>query len=389
MRFALQAFLITVCGTAVAAPGDVSFELLDRGDAVEVIAHNVKASRTQVSPIRQRLEVTVVGRPSAPSKVPADATVKVIEFDLGVEPRVLSVKLGFERADVKALARFAQAIQVGDDLHLLFPRKLPAEGVIPKLPDPTLPAIVKPVELPKAVPPAVKPEAKSDAKIETKPETKIDAKIEAKPEAKIDAKPEGAAEIDAKTEPKAAPLAAKAEPKAAATLAPAAEDDSWTKLSTFGAIGLAAAGIGAWLLKKRRTAQPQASTIEIIATRGLGGKAKIVWFSAGGRDMVVSVTPNQVRMLGQWQRKAGQVAAHQTVAPPQSLPEATALPEIRAPRITASSAAVAGILRLRAQTAQMTAQPDPFKVSDEVATGDVEADEVWARELLAASGSRR
>ncbi len=410
MRLAL--LLLLIPATALANT-DVSFELLDRGDSVEVIAHNVKASRTAVSPIRQRLEVTVVGRPYAAGKVPTDANVKVIEFDMGAEPRVLSVKLNYERADVKALARFAQAIQVGDDLHVMFPRKLPAEGTIVKLPDPTMPAIVKATD--------VKLDVKTDAKVDPKNAVKIDPKIDAtKVDPKLDATkidPKNVvasaklddidddtkldtAKIEAKPTPK---LAAKAEPKA--TLAPAPENDGWTKLSTYGAIGLGAAGLGAWLLKKRRAPAVATSTIDIIAQRALGGKAKIVWFTAGGREMVVAVTQNSVRLLGQWPKDAAHDAP--MFAEPTALPEATALPEM--PRISrtmsrtslerevaaarhtrpdigvdAASPTVTGILKLRAQTVQ----PIDLRVSDEVATGDTEADEVWARELLAA-GSRR
>jgi flagellar biogenesis protein FliO len=360
MRLALLFLLIPVAASA--APTDVSFELLDRGDAVEVIAHNVKASRTAVTAMRSRLEVPVVGRPSAASKVPTDATVKVIEFDLGSEPRVLSVKLGFERPDVKSLARFAQAIQVGDDLHLLFPRQVPAEGAIVKLPEPTLPAVVPTILRPVAVEPA-KPVEPPKAVV-TEPAKPLTSTV---------------------------PLVAKAEPKpivhAALTAAP--DDESWTKLSTYGAIGLAIAGIGAWILKRRRTQQPAVSTIDVIAQRSLGGKAKIVWFSAGGRDMVVAVTPNQVRMLGQWKR---------TGEPAVRLPEATALPEPRSTpelrsipaRAPTASPAVSGILKLRERAT--TVQPTELKeirINEDVATGDYEADELWARELLAAGGGRR
>jgi hypothetical protein len=45
------------------------------------------------------------------------------------------------------------------------------------------------------------------------------------------------------------------------------------------------------------------------------------------------------------------------------------------------SPAVSGILRLRARTGQMP-------ISEAVATGEVEADELWAKEILAATGGR-
>ncbi|HSR98014.1 MAG TPA: hypothetical protein VLM79_13230, partial [Kofleriaceae bacterium] len=48
------------------------------------------------------------------------------------------------------------------------------------------------------------------------------------------------------------------------------------------------------------------------------------------------------------------------------------------------SPAVSGILRLRGRTGQMAAV-----LPDEIASGDVAADELWAKEILAATGARR
>jgi flagellar biogenesis protein FliO len=308
-------------------------------------------------------------------------------------------------------------------------------------------------------------------------------------------------------------------------------DDAWSKISMYGALGLAAIGAGIWLIRRRKGGNvPAHSSIEVIAQRSLGGKARIVWLSAGQREMIVSVTAQQVRMLGQWrktdaglptaqtyqdarpdarnqmldrllektrgahdqaatdqpdnlsiannlprterrtgqftipERRTGQLAVPgQYTAPERRTgsfpavdgrglppdgsapgggrgsidrpnerrtgsfaavdgrglpPDGSALGEGRgsiakpAERRTGSfaavdgrglppdgsapgggrgsidgrgapSPAVSGILRLRGRTGQMPA------VSDEVATGDVEADELWAREILAATGARR
>jgi len=117
----------------------------------------------------------------------------------------------------------------------------------------------------------------------------------------------------------------------------------------------------------------------VIAQRALGGKAKVMWLAAGTREMIVSVTPQGVRMLGQWKR---------TGAPnndfPLPLPEAQMVERSISGRIlsrAATSPAVSGLIRLRAQT-----QP---VISQDVATEDVEADAQWAKDLLAATGGRR
>ncbi|HEY0191193.1 MAG TPA: hypothetical protein VGC42_08745, partial [Kofleriaceae bacterium] len=120
--------------------GAPSFELIDRGDTVEVIAHNIKASRTAVLPLRSRLQIPIAGAPVAKRVTPADRTVKLVELDSEDATRVLSVKLGFEYPETKLVSRYAQAIQIGDDLHVLVPRAVPVDGVAPKLPEPTLSA---------------------------------------------------------------------------------------------------------------------------------------------------------------------------------------------------------------------------------------------------------
>jgi flagellar biogenesis protein FliO len=364
--------LIALPAAALADPAP-SFEVLDRGTAVEVIARNVTMANTAITPIRSRLEVPLVGHPRAEKVLPTDATVKLVELD-GNTQRVLSVKLDFERPEVKALAKYAQAIQVGSDVHIMFPRLVPVAGSAVVLPEPTLPAAlaaklattaplpIAAVTAPAPVVPAA--EAKIEAKIEPKIEPKTEPKTETKP-------------VAAMTAP-----ATTAKP---ATAAPAKED-AWQKLSMYGAIGLAAVGCGVWLLRRRKAQQGVVSTIDVIAQKSLGGKAKIVWFTAGGREMVVAVTPQSVRMLGQWKKSAG--PADNLVSSP--LPAAQTYNEggreVRAEK-GASSAAVGGILKLRERRSVHNI-PMPM-VSDEVATDDIEADTAWAKEILAATGARR
>jgi len=372
MRLAVIA-LIAVPAAAFADPTP-TFEVLDRGTAVEVIAHNVTMANTAITPIRSRLEVPLVGHPRADKALPTDATVKVVEFD-GNEQRVLSVKLGFERPEVKALAKFAQAIQVGSDVHIMFPRLVPAVGAAIVLPEPTLPAALAaklaqaPVPVATVTAPApVAPEAKVAAPVpptETKPEPKAEPKT---------------------TEPVAATTA----PTPATTAKPAtvapAKEDAWQKLSMYGAIGLAAIGCGMWLLRRRKAQQGVVSTIDVIAQKSLGGKAKIVWFTAGGREMVVAVTPQAVRMLGQWKKSAGNTENIASSPLPAAQTYAEGSREVR-PEKGASSAAVGGILKLRERRSVHNI-PMPL-VSDEVATDDIEADTAWAKEILAATGARR
>jgi flagellar biogenesis protein FliO len=349
MRLAVVAAFVP--SVAVAAP-EITLEMIDRGDAVEVIAHNVKATHTTVNPVRSRLEVPLAGYPMAKPAAPTDTTVKVIELD-GGEVRSLSVKLNYERNDVRTLSRFAQVIQVGDDVHLIFPRKLPVEGEAVKLPEPTLPPALA-ATLAKPEPkPAAKPEPK-------KPEPAAAAKIEPPPAPKPDPVPT----------------------KKAAQIPTVTDDDASSKLAMYAALGLAAIGGGLWIMKKRKTAQVQTASIDVVAQRSLGGKTKIVWLTAGAREMLVAVTPQNVRMLGQWDKGDAPPADEPAFAPPAMPRTVTSRMSTQMPAVT--SPAVDGILKLRRQTGAFTVPA----VNDEVATDDVEADAAWAREMFVATGRR-
>ena len=496
---------------APAAPAPIEpvrFELLDRGDAVEVIAHNVKAARTAISPVRQRLEVPIVGAPQAKRVTPGDATVKLIELDREESTHVLSVKLGLERADVKALSRFAQAIQVGDDLHLLVPRKLPEADTAARLPEPTLPPALAKIDVPAtpvvgprpeptapptAPPTAARPDAaRRDAPgpvpvVPGKPRSAAEAlaagglaapTTPARAAATRDATAPTAANApnapDTANSPNApnAPKAANSSNAAAGThdTAPAADardapspapgkslrqtlasdrDDDWSKIALYAALGVGAAGAGVWVMRRRRGAHPDAiASIDVIAQRSIGGKARLVWFRAGPREMIVAVTAQQVRMLGQWRRteraserpderfserpderfserpdeRAYERPSERAYERPSeramtgrlpfasgsspgigsglpaaypddgrrettnSMPSMQAIPGMPGiPYEKPLSPAVSGLLRLRNRTGQIPAITDPEGDADPA------ADELWAKEILAATnrGARR
>jgi flagellar biogenesis protein FliO len=351
------AFLLVMISGGVAA-AEPHFEVIDRGTAVEVIAHDVKAARTAVNPARSRLEIDLVGFPKIRALVPNDKSIKVIELD-GSNPRRLSVKLPFERTNVKTMAKFAQAIQVGDDLHLLFPRDVPAEGARVVLPEPTLPTHIAA----KLATPAIGPQLPTQA---TKPEVPAAAandKIETKPEAKSE---KGDA-LPKKEEDKKSFLAA---------------EEPSSNFSMYAMAGLGAIALGLYMFKNKKAAlAPVASTIDVIATRSLGSKAKVVWLNAGGREMVVAVTPQAVRMLGQWKKSENASFSNST---PANMPFAQALESQQrsAPR-AATSSPVAGILKLRERASTYEG------LNEDIATGDLDADAQWAKEIFAASGGRK
>ena len=58
--------LVLICLTAGAAAADSKIDVLDRGDAVEVIAHDMKALKTDIATVRSRLEIPVAGTSATP-----------------------------------------------------------------------------------------------------------------------------------------------------------------------------------------------------------------------------------------------------------------------------------------------------------------------------------
>jgi len=345
MRLVAIAVLCTGVAVSHADPAP-RFEVIDRDGAVEIIARDIKAVSTTIKPVRSRLEVPIAATENIPKLLPAgDKTVRVVELE-GRSQRVLSVKLAMERPEVQALSKIAQAIQVGDDLHILVPRQLPAAGQTITLPEPTLP-------------PQLAAKAAAIAPVPT---------IETKPAAPR-AEPAPAAGVQAPASP-AQPATTSAVPSKPGPIARAPEPRDNTPILL--ALTLAALGSAVWL-KRRNAKKPvePTSSIEIVAQKSLGAKAKIVWVRAGERDMIVAVSPQSVRTLGQWRRSDAQTANARS-----PLPEAVTH---AAPADRSSSPAVAGILKLRARTS----------TNHDLLVDEGAADDAWAKEILAATGARR
>nr|HEX4316677.1 flagellar biosynthetic protein FliO [Kofleriaceae bacterium] len=351
-RVVLWAFAVMVPAVASAEP---RFEVIDRGDAIEVIGHDIMTARTTITAARSRLEIPLAAGAMPVAKrvdLKNDATMLLAEID--PDAHAVSVKLTMDHAGVVAIAKASQAMQIGDDIHVLVPRK--PEGVV--LPEPTLAVVVKPqaeadkaktaetektAETVASPSPSPSPSMSTTTTTSTVPATSV-AGI---PTVKDDAKP----------------------------IASATADDGGTPMATYIGGGLLAIAAGVWLWRrKKKPAMPQ-TTIDVIAQRSLGGKAKIVWLGAGGRELLVAVTPNNVRLLGDWPRgEAPATAQIATAAHPQiPMARTTTATDIKSPAVT-------GILKLRERASTA--------VNAEVATDDVEADATWARELLAATGRR-
>ena len=141
------------------------------------------------------------------------------------------------------------------------------------------------------------------------------------------------------------------------------------------------------VLRRKKVLSPAAPgpQLDVLASKSLGGKTRIVWLGAGDRELVVAVSPQQVNLLGQWRR--GEVEHAPERAPlrletgrddgePTFAAGSAQLPRTR----TLNTSAVSGIMRLRGKVPPIT---------DDAHGDDSDADEKWARDILAATGGRR
>jgi flagellar biogenesis protein FliO len=345
--------LFIVCALTTAASAEPRFEVLDRENAVEVIAYDVKATSTKISPIRTRLEVPIAPTASIPKLQPAgEKTIKVVERD----HNMLSVKLAFEHPEVVELAKAAQAIQVGDDLHIIVPRDVPVAAKPNTLPPPTLP-------------PKLAEQAAASAPVPVVTTPRPQPVVAPEPVAPAPVTP-------AKTDVKQKPAVARP-----------AEGSSRTNTLVLGALALVALGCGTWLTRRNRNAAQATSKIDVIAQRALGAKAKIVWLRAGERELLVTVAAQSVQVVTHW--PTGE-------SPPARAALPTAFAQA-APEQGPASPAVAGILKLRART---NAEQNDTVVQPALSgirklraltqdDANAVADAEWAKEILAATASAR
>ena len=342
MRWKLIPLIACLVPAHARADESISFQVVDHGDQVEVIAHNLAMKSGTISSVRSRLEVPLTGTPSATRQFMQDSTVMQVELD----GFALSVKTRLEKPEVHELAKLAKAEQVGNDIHMFFPR----HAVVP---------VAKPSPSPSPSPiPALTPAA-----------------VAAPAPAPVATPAPAPAPVAAPTPaPVATPAPAVAKPEPAKLSAPIPpEKRDWSGTGFYAIASLMALGGAAYMMKKKQKSATTAAAIDVIAQRTLGTKAKVVWLAAGQREMIVAVTGTQMRMLAQWPRGTMQ-------APIAELPTATL--EQAPPERPSLSPSVAGILKLRAATERGRTPTLPQIPAIEDDGIDLE----WAKELVTASG---
>lgn len=445
------AVALAITSTAHAQVARPKLKIIDRGAQVEVVVSDVQLPASPTMSVRfDRIELPLAGRPvEVNDSYPRGLVVRIDVRNDG-KAKTLIVRLRRSYAVVAELAKGAVARQENDGVHLLVPispaaatmaAALPATavgagagaatgttatvattaGATPATAAPTAPTTTPTTTVTApTTPPAAPVGATSGTTVTLAGATTPPATNKPDPAATTGANGTGAGTSDATatandatgsatTTPDGANAAAganAAEPlagphltgKGSTTPAPArltgGDRNSGPGIGRVAiAIGAIALAGGAIVLLRRRRGTATAAIgpqFEVLASKSLGGKTRVVWLGAGDRELVVAVAAQQVNLLGHWRR--GEADRPIDRALEQSVPlrlepvgedlepafaaGSSPLPRVRG----AASSAVSGIMRLRGKVAA---------ISDEVATGDADADEQWARDILAATGGRR
>lgn len=385
--------------------------VIDHGAEVEVLVTGVRMVAAPMLTVnRQRLEVVLFGRPDEVMDTFADHSVERVDVR-GLEPRraaplVLSVKLRGDHARAVALLPGARAIQGDDGVHVWIPRAVPVAAAVTApttAAQPVTAAVAAPAGAAigttatvagaspaAALTPNLTPNLKPNLE-DAAGTASADRGPLVDPHATSTAAANPTAATAAATSlapPTPAQLTGQPSARSSSARSPSARLTGGSGGPGLGRVVIAIAviglvGLAAMMLRRRRAATPiTGPQLEVLATRELGGKTRVVWLGAGERELVVSVAGQQVRLLGQWRRGDADRSAPLSLdagrddAEPLFAHGSSPMPRVRGN----ATAAVSGIMRLRGKVTPIT---------DDVATGDSDADEQWARDILAATGGRR
>ncbi|HKE13349.1 MAG TPA: flagellar biosynthetic protein FliO [Kofleriaceae bacterium] len=386
---------------AAARAGDaLPVAVEDRGDHVAVILSGVHTSASRPEGHSDRIELPLDQAPPAIEVRLDDATVRKVE--LRTVPPSVRVQLRHGTESTRLAAEMAVLYQHGDRLEIVMPRE-------PREVARALRAAAAPPPAAASAAPAAAPPARPIAAPAPAALAPAAATVHAAP-AEPAAAPRSAptaptAELAPAPAPAPSAAATGAAPPAPAVRAPALDLDrprpgSGSPLGTaltFG--GLAGIAAVAWLyIRRKKSARSLTSPLEILAQVSVGPRARVVWLAAGRREMLISVSEKDVRVLGQWPTDGARTAepgahtaAHNhaparspTHAPPPAdeggEPRPDLLPSARLRR----NPSLSGLIRLRDQ--HVGADSAHATDGDDGAGLELgEEDTEWARQLVAAT----
>ena len=338
-------------GDSFAAP---NIELVDNGNHVVIVVPNAVPRTQKITNYSDRIEVAIGKSEWTGTRRFRDRTVKRVDVLGGRNPRI-SVQLRHGRKKTAAISR-----------HVLIGKQ--AGGVALEIqryghfyarnPEPTEEKQDVPEEVPNVV-------------IEKK--ESLAEPVAAPPPAAISvAKP-------VESTPPRLPAQPPMEDAAVMSMKESSEEESGLVAGLMiTLILLAGCAALAWHVKRNRTILVPENSLDVVASRVMGSKAKVSLLNAGERQFLLAVNDKGVQLLSQWRRcqspttRLGGIGSDER--PPREADNRN--------RLSHSSPAVAGLVALRSRA-------DLPEVNEAVATGDATADEEWARELLIATKKRR
>lgn len=423
-------------GSAEAQIARPKLKVVDRGDKVEVVVSDVRLPAAPSMKVnRERIDLPLAGRPNEVNEVYGTGLVMRIDVRTEGTTRMMSVKLRRDHDAVVALAQGATATQGDDGVHLIVPKTALAAAA-PAATAPAAPAVenaaatgatatleAAPAKTAAAAPATATtgtsvtlggvtaPTVDTNANNANASNTNANSANANSANASntnannANANPANAHDVNA-TANSANANDANANTDGSNALAgltgrhTGAEAKSSNSKLTGGGSGpgigrvvlaiaaIALAGGAIVALRRRKGAAPTAPgpQLDVLASKSLGGKTRIVWLGAGDRELVVAVANTSVSLLGQWRRGEADRATERSTpmrletgrddADPSFASGSVQLPRTR----TLNTSAVSGIMRLRGKVTPIT---------DDLPTDDGDADEKWARDILAATGGRR
>jgi hypothetical protein len=350
----------------------------DRGDHVAIILAGAHTSATHPGSYSDRIELPLDQAPPAVEIRLDDATVRKVE--LRAQPPSVRVQLRHSAESTKLAAEMAEVRQHGDTIEIVLPRD-PRE-VARALRTSAAPAAVgHAAPLPAASRPVLPPPAAAELATSARPPAH--ATVPVAPFA------DAASALPLAPGPAQA-LATAPAPTHAAPLdfdrPPVASGSPLGTTLTFGAVAGAVAIAWLWL-RRRRTTRSLTSPLEILAQVSVGPRARVVWLLAGRREMLISVSEKDVRVLGQWHSDGArgvEPAAGPGAAPSSSEDAGEAPVHLPSARLR-TNPSLSGLLRLRDKNASIENGHSDGTGASAGNDTDEEPDSEWARQLVAAT----
>ena len=267
-----------------------SIQIQDMSDRLRISIDGVSASSAQLRNRGDRLIVPIEAGGLEKTLRVDDRTVKSIEVSHGRHPR-LSVKLRHGRTKTKAIGNAATMELSESGVVITVPRwPIPNNMLVaPTVPETITPTPVASAEAPTAEAAVAPVEAPTDTHVAAAATTAGSAEPAAAPEPSVEAP--------------AAVARTEAEPAPSLGLRDEGSQGGSNMTIVFGLLViLGGVGVLTWRSRKKKIDETGGIDMQVVSTKQLGAKSKVVWLNVGERDLLVAVGESGPRLLSQWRR---------------------------------------------------------------------------------------